>query len=213
MNQDILEQETSVKLSAGRKVIVFIKYFLIYLPIPMIGTLLHELGHYLVALSYGYNSQIHYAFCTYDNKGNYDPVAAFFITLGGPVATWMQSLVPFFIMAVYYRKEKRMQFKDDLPPLYIVLLCLSTFCSRFVFNAGKGLISNPGGDEAVIALALGLPAGLILYLFAFIATIMLFYMLYMIPKNFRLPLVFGAISGAILGYYIWYVHLGPLILP
>lgn len=201
-----------VKLPRKKKLFIFTKYLLIFLTVPIIGTLLHEVGHYLVAIGFGCDSVIHYSFCTY-GCDYYNPVQSIIITMGGPIATWLQSLIPFSFLVFHYKKEERKEFKNDLPPLFVILLCFATFCSRFIFNAVGGFFRGFQGDEGKISRFYGLYPGTIILISAAIALLILFYLLYMIPKQFRFTLIFGAVAGAILGYYLWYYQLGELLLP
>lgn len=201
------------KLILKEKAIIIVKYFLIFLPIPIIGTLLHEVGHYLVAISFGYPAEIHYAYCSYNCGQDCDSINTIYMTWGGPIATWLQSSIPFLILVTYYKKEKRSKFVKDLPPLFITLLCFASFCARFIFNAVGGIFRGFQGDEGRLSRFYGLFPGTIILIFASLAVILLLYLLYMIPNNMRIYILLGAISGAVLGYYLWYYLLGAALLP
>lgn len=57
-----------MKLSLKRNRIVF--FFLVFLPVGTIGTVLHELGHFVVGQYYGYKPQLHYGMVTLHDNGN-----------------------------------------------------------------------------------------------------------------------------------------------
>jgi len=197
-------------LSSMRLKMVF-KYILIFLFVPAVGTLLHEFGHYIVAIVNGYDAYIAYAYTYYEIN---DSAVAFWALCGGPLATWIQSLTAFAIMVLYYNKEKRETMTEDLPPLYIFFLIFFSFSIRFIFNATSYLIRGSSiMDEVRIGYALGIPPAIVVYGSALIAIIFLIIAIYRIPKSYRLILFFSAIFGAMLGYFIWYEILGPIILP
>ena len=200
-----------VKVLSSKRLKMFIKYTLIFLIVPAIGTLLHEFGHYIVAIMNGYEAYIAYAYTIYTIN---DPLVAFWALSGGPLATWFQSLSAFAIMVLYYNKEKRETFTEDLSPLYIILLAIFSFSIRFIFNATGYLIrGSTTMDEVRIGIYLGIHPDVVVYGSALIAVIFLVIAIYRIPKSYRLTLFFSAVFGAILGYLIWYEWLGPILLP
>ena len=191
---------------------IFVKYALIFLIVPAVGTFLHEFGHYIVAVANGCTSYIAYAY-TSISCSSYDPMLGFWFTFAGPLATWIQSLTAFAIMVLYYNKEKRDRISKDLPPLYILLLAFFSFCIRFVFNAiFYAIYGSSSMDEVRIGLYLGIHPDIVVYGFAIIAVIFVIIAIYRIP-NYRLTIFFSAIFGAILGYLAWNYWLGPLLLP
>ena len=190
---------------------ILVKYTLIFLVVPAVGTLLHEFGHYVVAVVNGYDAYIAYAY-TYHSPIA-DPIMVFWVVLAGPLATWIQSLTAFAIMVIYYNKEKRDRISKDLPPLYVLLLAVFSFCIRFVFNAAGYFIKGSSSmDEVRIALYLGIHPDIVVYGSALIAVIFVIIAIYRIP-HYRLTIFFSAVFGAILGYLAWYYWLGPIILP
>jgi len=196
--------------------IIFVKYLIIFFLVPIVGTLLHEFGHYIVAVSSGHQARIAYAYTTSDIHSFAEPELVFYYILAGPIATWIQSAIPFVIMIVYYNKERRETIaeKGDLPPLYILLIGFTAFSARFVTNAAGFMFTHSTRlDEARIADTLGIYPDIIVYPFAFIAWTMLLISIYLIPRNFRFSFTLGAIFGAALGYITWYYFLGEILLP
>ena len=84
--------------------ILFFKYFFIFLIVIPIGTLLHEVGHYLGAILQGYNASISYAFTHLETSMSKEEY--FLFTLAGPLSTWLLCLTGFIILQVTYRKDK-----------------------------------------------------------------------------------------------------------
>jgi hypothetical protein len=191
---------------------IFVKYTLIFLIVPAVGTFLHELGHYIVAVANGCDAYIAYAY-TSTSCGDYNPILVFWLIFAGPLATWSQSLTAFVIMVLYYNKEKRDRISKDLPPLYIFLLAFFSFCIRFVFNAiFYAIYGSSSMDEVRIAPYFRIHPDIIVYGFAIIAAILVIIAIYRIPK-YRLTIFFSAIFGAILGYLAWNYWIGPILLP
>jgi hypothetical protein len=195
---------------------LFLKYFIIFLPVPIIGTLLHEVGHYLVAIIYGYEAEISYAYTSSTINRNTEPEMYFKYILGGPISTWILSGIPFIILLVYYNKDKRksVEFSEKLPVGYLFLVGLTSICGRFIFNAGGYLWTHSQSiDESKMANYLGIYPDIFIYGFAFIAWTILLIIINITPKKHKAPLFFGAILGAVVSYFLWYELLGPFIMP
>ncbi len=172
------------KIGFKRHNVIFVKYLIVFFLVPIVGTLLHEFGHYIVAISSGHQARIAYAYTTSDIHSYAEPELVFYYILAGPIATWIQSAIPFVIMIVYYNKERRETIaeKGDIPPLYILLLGFTVFCGRFVANAAGYMFTHSTSlDEARIASYLGINADIIVYPFAFIAWTMLLICIARIP--------------------------------
>lgn len=211
-----MAREKPYRLGLKRHGIIIVKYLVIFLIVPIVGTLLHEFGHYIVAISTGHQARIAYAFTSSDIHSYAEPELVFYYILAGPIATWIQCAIPFVIMIIYYNKERREVIAEmgDLPPLYILLIGFTAFSGRFVSNAAGYMFTHSTSlDEARIADWLGIYPDIIIYPFAFIAWTMLLISLYLIPKNFRFSFTLAAIIGAALGYFVWYYFLGELLLP
>lgn len=193
---------------------VFFLYLGVFLVVPIVGTLLHEVGHYLAAVLQGYEASISYAFCSSTISPSLNPNEYFIFILGGPLATWTQSLIPFVLLLVIYRKDKRNSFENTGPPLYIVLLGFASFAGRFIFNAGGYILQgSPYMDEVKMADYLGLPESLFVYLFGGIGLAVLFGLVYALPKKKRFLITLSCLIGSVAGYLLWYEVLGPIVLP
>jgi hypothetical protein len=204
------------KLGFKQQSINFSKYFVIFLIVPIVGTLLHEFGHYIVAILNGYEARIAYASTISSIDRITEPDIYFVYILGGPITTWIQSLIPFVIMVIFYTKEKRIKLveKGKLPPLYILLLGFTTICGRFIFNAAGYMFTHSTKmDESKMASYLNINPDILVYPFAFAAWTILIISIYMLPRNIRFSVFLGAILGAAIGYYSWYSLIGPIIMP
>lgn len=189
------------------------KYFLFFLIIPVIGTQMHELGHFFAALSLGCNPIIHFASCSHGC-----PIMLqedyFFFVLWGPFSTWIECVTGFVLLMIYRHKNLDEIKAGKISWLYLILLGLTSFCARFVFNAAGYLFSQSTGlDEWKMEDYLGWAYGTIIYGFALIGALILLYNIFIIPKSQRYKLMIGALSGSIAGYALWYYWLGPIFMP
>lgn len=194
----------------------FLKYFVVFFTIPIIGTLAHELGHYLVAVYYRVPAMIAYAFTYY--FGTLTPEQEFWFIVGGPVSTWLVAAIGIGILLCKYRSMHSEQSK--LIGLgQSAALIASTFSLRFVFNAGMYFFSHTlllipsGADEVKIAQYLGISPDLMMYGSAFAGLLVVLTALYYIPRPQRYIILLGGFIGAVLGYLFWYNWVGPLVLP
>ncbi len=182
----------------------------------MIGTLLHEVGHFLVAIINGYEAQIHYSYTTTSiNPANEESLYFFFI-LGGPLSTWIQCIIPFIILLVSYNKNHSRKILENnfFNINFLICLIFISMGARFIFNLISYLITPSNTiDEYIMADIIKIHPETFLILFALISIAILLVSLYKIPKNVRLTFLVGALSGSIFGYFLWYFLLGPLLIP
>jgi hypothetical protein len=196
----------------------FFQYLLIFFIIPIIGTLAHELGHYLVAVIYNQPAYISYAFTHIIPPDHLTPNQYFWFIMGGPLSTWITATAGIVIIIVFYRMMHNEKEESVGIGQTIALLCTS-FSIRFIFNAGNYLIfstilGNPSySDEVKIAQFLGLSPDLLMYGSAVIALILILLALYFSPRYQRYIILIAGILGGILGYIFWYYWVGPIILP
>lgn len=224
-----------------------LQWFLAFLPVPVVGTLAHELGHYFVALVLGYDARIAYAFTLSSVAADRESAAYFWFILGGPMATWIQSLAGVALLFLYLRHERVRQaeavahligtkrveaagatvppaavdavdMEDALrkgpTPALVATLGPASFCGRFVFNAASHLLSPSARlDEYKIGRFLGLPPGLFIYGFAILGLVLLGLVLWRLPPGRRRPILLGGVTGAAIGYLLWFQVFGPIVLP
>ena len=204
------------KLGFKTQIKRFVKYFLIFLIVPVIGTLLHELGHFMVAILNGYDARIAYAYTSSTIDRFSEPDIYFLYILWGPLTTWIQSLIGFILMVFFYNKNRRKEISDktDLPSLYIILLGFTTIAGRFIFNArGYMFTHSTSMDESKMASYLNINADILVYPFAFLAWTIILISIYMLPKNIRFSVFLGSLLGAAIGYFSWYYLIGPIVMP
>jgi len=203
-------------MTLSPKSVWFLKYLGVFFTIPIIGTLAHELGHYLVAVYYQVPAVIAYAFTYY--FGSLTPEQEFWFIVGGPVSTWLVAAVSIGITLWKYRPmhaEQRKPVGLGQSAAFIA----SAFSLRFIFNAGMYFLShtlllNPSGaDEVKIAQYLGISPDIMMYGSALIALLVVLTALYYIPRPQRYIILIGGLLGGIFGYLFWYNWVGPLVLP
>ncbi|MHA1269956.1 MAG: hypothetical protein ACTSPY_09250 [Candidatus Helarchaeota archaeon] len=197
----------------------YIKFFLKFLPLAAIGTISHEFGHFIAAILQGSRAIISYGF-THLIDPLPNEFAEFFFTLGGPLSTWLTSIIGLLLLILVFRK--RLSNSDyKMSNGHQISFFMSLFCSRAVFNTsmwtvGKYILGNEMGnsDEEKISVYLGWPPQFLLYGGLIIGLIIILVCLfYLIPKSQRKVVFFTGITGSITGYIIWYYLLGPIILP
>ncbi len=205
-----------------RKISNWIWFFVfigIFFTIPIYGTLLHEVGHYLMAVIYNQPAGIAYAY-TY----TIDPYILtndqyFWFIVGGPVSTWVTAGLGLTVILGKYRS---MHSESDKTVGYgqILATIAAAFSLRFVFNAGGYLFStlwtspwDSNMDEVKIATSLGIHPYIIVYGSAIIAVSIVLITLYYIPRHQRYIVLLAGIIGGAIGYIFWYYLAGPLLLP
>lgn len=139
----------------------------------------------------------------------------FLITLGGVLQTIITGGIAFFILIL--NREKKI---DKI--LFWFLIFLSLFWSREVFNLFKGALqfffkkSNTlfWGDELKLSTFLNLFEGTISIFLGTSGILILSVLLFkIIPFQYRLSFTIASFIGSLLGYFLWMVLIGPLILP
>lgn len=173
--------------------------------------ILHETGHFLVALSSGLAAELH----PMSVSGGAEPGAgsAFLVGLqsaAGPLATIAMSLAGARLYA------------SDPSRLWALAAAVAAVSRLFVTTAylavriglaaaGRTYGGNPNFDEANVAVAIGLPVPLL----ALVGTSFLFGLLYWllrhIPKGRRLPFGLALVAGISLGIGAW-AGLAPAVL-
>lgn len=190
------------------------KILLLFIVFTPIGTLTHELGHYLVARSYGIPATITYRSTRWDDGGDYSIHRDAMILMGGPVMTILTGTIA-VVLLIYFK------FKRSVIPLdrTMVLVMFTFSWSRPVLNGMLSILHwiqgrNSTSDEAILAQIHGLPAWLLILppLLTGIG-ILLYTIIYFIPKAMHRVFVIAGISGSIMGWVIWFYWLGPLLLP
>lgn len=198
----------------------YIEYLLKFLPLAAIGTILHELGHFLAAILQGYRAFISYGF-THLIDPIYNEFQYFIFIIGGPLSTWLTCAIGLLFLVFKYRKKLSDQNYQRMSWGHQLSFFTTLFCSRAVFNSTiwairKYIFGVEAGtsDEEKISAYLGWPPEFILFGGLIVGlTIILISLFFLIPKTQRKPILITGIIGSLSGYVIWYYLLGPIVLP
>ena len=86
---------------------LFIGISLTFISLTIIGTLLHESGHYIILKYLGYNAKISYS-STYwipsNDEASLSEKENFYIALGGPLQSMLTGTIG-FLLVIFYRKQ------------------------------------------------------------------------------------------------------------
>lgn len=197
---------------------VFVGLFFAFVAFTIIGTISHELGHYIAGNCLGYDMSIDYARTYIQDDSFVSPRNSFLITLGGPIQTLLTGTIGCFLL---FLNREKFQSADKLSSGQWIMVFVSLFWLRQVANSitwlGSYLIHGKfyqGGDELRIARYLGLPDWSILTLTATLGFLVLVVVIFkFIPSGQRVVFMVSGLTGGITGYFFWLVWFGKYILP
>lgn len=199
-------------------------FLILFMVFTVLGTLSHEFGHLLVANSLGYETTLHYSSISWTDNAQAQLSEEvlkrdkLLIALGGPIQTILTGITGLLLLLV---RRKRIRFLGFQKIDWLAVF-LSLFWLRQVFNLmmsiTEGTITGVGkyfgGDEARISSMMGWHYGTLSIALGIIGLLISLYVFFkVIPKPSRLPFISGGIPGAALGYGLWMVLVGPLVLP
>ena len=174
----------------------------------MVGTLVHEAGHILVAEGLGYPATLHYGWM------NHAPAPerhAVWILLGGPGMNMGIGTLGALLLAVWVRRGRQRLWVGAMAFL------ATLFWSRQLFNAVMWTAAGAGtaqGDEVRLAALLGVNLGAFLVPTGVVATGFCGWACVGLVGWRRSPgLAVGGVMGSLLGFAGWYGWLGPVVLP
>jgi hypothetical protein len=222
-----------MKLSIDGKLSLFlITGFVIF---TVIGTLSHELGHFVMARALGYDARINYGYTYWEPAPSTefntivtaeDPEIqkakeekdAFLITLAGPVVTILIGTAGLLLVANDKKKYGKSRIFD---PRQWFLLFLSLFWLRPLFNfcTGSFVYFSRGNfpasnDEVELATYLHWNSISISLGSALVAVAVCTYLFFgFIPQRQRFTFICAALIGGSLGFYLWLHLLGPVLMP
>ena len=186
----------------------------------IIGTITHELGHYVVAKSLGYNAEINYGSTSWTKKPNQikKDTDNFCISAGGPIETMATGSIGLLLLFIF---RKKFYSADRLNLLQWVIVFTSLFWLRQTANfltwIGGYMITGRfslRSDEIILARLLNFPIWSISIVTAFAGILVLTLVVFkFIPALQRFTFLLAGIIGGIAGYIIWLHLLGPMIMP
>jgi hypothetical protein len=197
---------------------LFIRLFFAFIIVTIIGTLTHELGHYLVANYFGYNAKINYDSVRINWTNKIPAENNFYINIAGPLQTILTGTVGLLLLFIY---QKSFKATEKLRFGQWVIIFLSLFWLRQLANlvmwvalyfiTGK---IHLRADEFRIARYLKLPALSIITITGILALIVLVIVVFkFIPSKQRLTFVISGLAGGIAGYIFWIELFGKYIMP
>jgi hypothetical protein len=193
-----------------------LKNTFLFLVFIVIGTLSHEFGHYFIAKVLGYPAHIAYDRTFIGTNPGTSSIPLLYqyfgISFGGPLITMLIGTagVLLCIKNRYYIQLNRKAH------LYIILALFwgrELYClivTAFYFFLGNGPVR---GDETYLSNLLDLPSGFFAVLLGSLAFLICVYLFFYIKRNLRLVFLISAIVGALAGTVLWFMWLGPLLLP
>jgi len=189
----------------------------------LIGTLSHEIGHFLVAKSLGYNSSIYYNYTSFTSNSQ---IASqenfswdnFLFILGGPIQTLITGTVGVILLLIYRNSfflSEKLKFGQWL------IIFLSLFWLRQSINMIGWMVSYflykksiTNLDELKLTNYLGISKTAILVPTGIIGIIILITIVFLfIPKSQRLTFILSGFLGGCAGFFFWIGWLGPLLMP
>ena len=201
----------------------------------IVGTISHEYGHIAVAKYLGYNTSLHFSSMGYSKDPSHisqkvkDSLStrefealtrlrkseSHCITLGGPIQTGIVGLFGFGVL--WIRRNKRLSF--SLKDWFCVILTF--FLARQILNFGVQIVRyfitgehKNTGDEIKLALYLDWPIYSIAFstcLFSILICCITVFKF--IPQEYRIRFIWSGRIGCGIGYFVWMVWLGPILLP
>jgi hypothetical protein len=187
----------------------------------IIGTVSHELGHYIVARGLGYDAHISYQSVNWaktitTNKINLSD--SFYITLGGPLQTMLTGTIGFILLFVFrksFEQTNRLSF-GQWTLIFITLFWLrqiANFVVLLTYYIFSGKLSARG-DEIKMSRYLQVPDWTIIAITALIGAGILGITIFeFVPKIHRLTFILSGLIGGVAGYMIWLEWFGKLLMP
>lgn len=189
-------------------------FSLIFIILTIVGTQLHEYGHYIAAYFLNFNPELHYASVSYNisNKSEfYSQNKVLLIKIAGPLQTILMGIVGLIIIRV-----SRVQTK-----IWWIGIFSTLFLLRQVFIMLFALVNSYfkgklifGGDEAKIGRLLGVHPGFLVLLLGILSLMICLYIFFVcIPKKLRFSFIVGSLIGSCLGFIMWFYLIGKIVLP
>jgi hypothetical protein len=192
----------------------------------ILGTLQHELGHYIVAEAQGFDAEIHYGFTSTTNarelidaaeqNGNTQALYKKFNynTLGGPAMTMLTGTTGLIALLILRRRNAI----DAYKPLHLFWIIVALCWSREIYTSTFGLYDHVvhntnASDETRLLQHYGIApwsgfASLFIISFGVCALVC-----FRLVERHRWQLFFYGIAGSLAGAALWFGWLGRVLLP
>ncbi len=197
---------------------LFVLLALGFVAATIVGTLLHEAGHWAVSEALGYDARIAYAYTGAIDTRPRSASHRFAILLGGPLQTVLTGTAAWLYLRFTRRRFREAQ---SLPLLRWTTIFLALFWLRqpanaVMWSAGRLMVGqwSSGGDEIRLARSMGLPSGTPLILSAVVGAAVAAYIAFrVVPRPQRPTFMAAGLAGGVFGYLFWLEWVGPLVLP
>ncbi len=208
-----------IKLAA-----LFGKLVLGFVLLTIVGTVSHELGHYIPAWYFDLDPELHYASVSHSvyppvGTAEYDHYVKQnrLVKIGGPLQTMLTGTLG--IVILFYRRKSISTF--GLKTVDWLAIFLALFWAREVFNPMVSIaieLFNPngfwfGGDEARISRSFGWHYAIVPVVTGILGLFACLYILSIIPKRILPTFILGGLVGCALGWLVWMKWLGVVVMP
>jgi uncharacterized membrane protein YphA (DoxX/SURF4 family) len=201
------------KIGSQKNILVV---FLCFLFLSSLGTVIHELGHYVPAKIFGLNPRLSFGSTFFEFKEGLTKNEKAIIFFCGPFFNMIIGSIAIVLLKLKVKANQK-----DIH--LIILAAISFFWSRQVvifltdvivsiFN--KSVYSGNLSDEQRLSLQLDLPYQTLSILFGILGISACIYVVFgLLPKILRLPFIIFGLLGSLAGIYFWYTLIGPFLLP
>jgi hypothetical protein len=210
----IPQNQLSLTFRFNTRLFVFLT--LGFIVFTVIGTVSHECGHYVAAKLMGFDAQMNYMstwLVASDHRMTLKQ--SFWFTLGGPLQTMLTGTIGFLAVWLSIRSANELNFKQWLL-VFLSLFWLRQPANFLLWQADyflSGYLSRRG-DEIKLSQSLGWPVWAIAFLTALVGFLVLLFIIFrVIPKTLRFTFIISGITGGVLGYLLWLVYFGKIIMP
>lgn len=194
--------------------ILLVGFMVLYV---VMGTLLHESGHILIAKLLGYETRLHYASMDWflpNGADGTNKTHSFYITLGGVFILDMISIISLFVLI--FKRGKLPSWLSLTAIFFSMLIYRHILLSLtgLAISLTQGKPMSYGRDETELAnylLVSNRTIGIPLLIIAVISCCLLFFVV--LNREIRLRFLIATIIGGVIGYIGWLSYLGPLIMP
>ncbi len=172
----------------------------------------HEAAHWLTAVAVGYpDPALHYSSISHGDVDGYPATSAGLVGMAGPVVTALQILVS--IAWVLWRRPHPLAFALGAAAASRFAIAVPfTMVNMAMLLTGRRL-QPPEFDEHKAALALGWSGDVALGMTSLLVVAVLIWLARYLPKGERPAAWTGLLLGTAIGWFLWLVVLGPILLP
>ena len=169
------------------------------------GVIVHECGHYLAALAFGFRPHIHFAMTTVSPAEIPLARANPFMVAAGPGANALLILAG--LIWLWHLRHNRPQEPATMIDWVATMPIL--YAARWLYNLWR---PSPY-DEEMLSVMTGLPGWGLPYFLGAVALVIIAWAIRLHPRGSRLFPFCAAAAGFYLGVVLWLNVLGPRVLP